>query len=243
MKPALHASVVWSGDGGNRGRTAKLPTEDRREHRYFVDQSVQVFAPGAAARMWTAQIRDISTRGMQLMVDGLISFGPEIRIRWNGRVVNGTICYNHKFDETRCRVGVELRSTSEPMVIEILARQSEELQQVRTELKQQEALLGRYVSLLHQASEALIVTSLNGEILFWNQGAERIYGWTSAEAVGRLVNHLFESRMPSEMTAASEAALCHLRKDGSEVGVKSRSIVQLEADGQTPVILFVNREL
>lgn len=40
-------------------------------------------------------------------------------------------------------------------------------------------------ALLATASDAIIATDRSGVITFWNPGAERIFGFTSVEAVGR----------------------------------------------------------
>src|ERR1700687_5511525 len=130
MKPALHASVMWGGGADSSGSRASPSgaAENRREQRYVVDQPVQVFAQGAPECTCVAQIRDISPQGMQLMVDEPISFGPEIKIRWNNRDIGGRIRYSHKFDALRYRIGVQLHSSSEPLLVEILAHQSAELQ-------------------------------------------------------------------------------------------------------------------
>ena len=45
--------------------------------------------------------------------------------------------------------------------------------------------------LLNQAHDAIIVTDLDGRISFWNRGAEKIYGWTAAEAIGQVSPALF----------------------------------------------------
>ena len=42
-------------------------------------------------------------------------------------------------------------------------------------------------ALLDIVPDAIIMQELNGTILSWNKGAERIYGWTAEEAIGRLV--------------------------------------------------------
>jgi PAS domain-containing protein len=245
MKPALHASVVWGGgadSSGSRGSGPSRAAENRREQRYVVDQPVQVFAPGAPKCTCAAQIRDISAQGMQLMVDKPISFGPEIKIRWNNRDINGLIRYSHKFDALRYRIGVELHSSSESLLVEILAHQSAELQRAKLLLNQQEALLSRHLALLDLASEAVIVTSMDGGILLWNKGAEQLYGWSREEALGRQVNHLFESRLPADIAAAGPAPRYHLRKNGDVVKVKSRSLIEPDAAGRPQAILLVNRE-
>ncbi len=40
-------------------------------------------------------------------------------------------------------------------------------------------------SMLDHAHDAIIVRDIHTRrITFWNQGAERLYGWTAAEAIG-----------------------------------------------------------
>jgi PAS domain S-box-containing protein len=39
--------------------------------------------------------------------------------------------------------------------------------------------------LLNKAREAIIVTNLESEITFWNEGAERVFGWRASEVLGR----------------------------------------------------------
>ena len=44
--------------------------------------------------------------------------------------------------------------------------------------------------LLHALGKAVIATNLDGTVEFWNQGAERLYGWTSEEALGENIRDL-----------------------------------------------------
>src|ERR671913_101328 len=55
-----------------------------------------------------------------------------------------------------------------------------------TERKRAEERIGEQAALLDKAQDAIIVRDAgDNRILYWNQGAERIYGWTAHEAVGR----------------------------------------------------------
>ena len=54
-----------------------------------------------------------------------------------------------------------------------------------TSLLEAESKLVEQAELLNLATDAIMVRSLDDRILFWNRGAEAIYGWTSEEAVGR----------------------------------------------------------
>ncbi len=40
-------------------------------------------------------------------------------------------------------------------------------------------------ALLHSASDAIVATDREGRVSFWNPGAERIFGFTAAEAAGQ----------------------------------------------------------
>ena len=61
--------------------------------------------------------------------------------------------------------------------------------------KQAEAKIREQAELLDTANDAIYVTALDGAVLYWNQGAERLFGWTSAEALSRTTAVLF-SRDP-----------------------------------------------
>ena len=56
-------------------------------------------------------------------------------------------------------------------------------------------------ALLDTANDAIYVCSLEGVIQYWNQGAERLYGWTRAETFGRAIEVFF----PPDPDAAGSA--------------------------------------
>ena len=58
---------------------------------------------------------------------------------------------------------------------------------------QSDAQLREQASLLDKAHDAILVRDLDHRILFWNKGAERLYGWSAAEAIGQRVDHLLYS--------------------------------------------------
>ncbi|MDB6037823.1 MAG: sensor histidine kinase [Verrucomicrobiales bacterium] len=47
--------------------------------------------------------------------------------------------------------------------------------------------------LLNEAPDATIIATFEGKVAYWNTGAENIFGYTSTEAVGRLVSDLIVS--------------------------------------------------
>jgi PAS domain S-box-containing protein len=105
----------------------------------------------------------------------------------------------------------------------------------------------RLGSLLSLSYEPMLVWHLNGPIEFWNTGAERLYGFTPEEAIGRSSHALLRTKFPIEFNEwikqlQSErywsGELRHTCKDGCEVIVESRQ--QLFSNG---TVIEVNRDV
>jgi PAS domain S-box-containing protein len=104
----------------------------------------------------------------------------------------------------------------------------------------------RLASLLTLSYEPMLAWALDGPIEFWNAGAERLYGFSPDEAIGRSSHALLQTkfalplpelraRLRSEGEWSGE--LLHVCKDGREVIVDSR--MQLLDD----TVLEVNRDI
>ncbi|HEY9153779.1 MAG TPA: PAS domain S-box protein, partial [Opitutaceae bacterium] len=63
-----------------------------------------------------------------------------------------------------------------------------------TERKNDQRKLREQAEVITQARDAVVIADLEGRITFWNRGAERLYGWTAAEAIGRKGDELFDER-------------------------------------------------
>jgi PAS domain S-box-containing protein len=61
-----------------------------------------------------------------------------------------------------------------------------------TELKLAEERIREQAALLDAANDAIYVRSLDDVVTYWNDGAERLYGWTRAEALGRKIHDLIK---------------------------------------------------
>jgi two-component system, cell cycle sensor histidine kinase and response regulator CckA len=53
-----------------------------------------------------------------------------------------------------------------------------------TERRRAEERLREQAAMLDQATDAIVVFDLDGRVRYWNRGAERLYGWPAAEAIG-----------------------------------------------------------
>ena len=77
-------------------------------------------------------------------------------------------------------------STSEPIIHDF------------TEPKRSEEMLSHLAAVIEYSDDAIITKTLNGIISSWNPGAQRLFGYTAAEAIGKPVtmlipdNHLDE---------------------------------------------------
>ncbi len=76
-----------------------------------------------------------------------------------------------------------------------------------------DARIREQASLLDMAQDAIIARDLDNIITYWNKSAERLYGWSAAEVIGRTVKDLLY-RDPD----AFEQALEHTRDHGEWVG-------------------------
>ena len=105
----------------------------------------------------------------------------------------------------------------------------------------------RLASLLMLSYEPMLVWRLDGPIEFWNAGAERLYGFTQDEAIGRTSHSLLQTKLPIEFSELNSLLRKdrywsgephHICNDGREVTVDSR--MQL-LGGDT--VLEVNRDV
>jgi PAS domain S-box-containing protein len=69
-----------------------------------------------------------------------------------------------------------------------------------TEHKRAEETRSTLVSIVESSDDAIVGLTLEGLILSWNQGAERIYGYSAAEAIGRSKSMLVPPDRPEELT-------------------------------------------
>lgn len=70
-----------------------------------------------------------------------------------------------------------------------------------------ESRVRELAQMLDQAREAIFVTDLINRVLYWNTGAERVFGWSSAEAVGRSLDELLACTTGAEWSRAHVATV------------------------------------
>jgi PAS domain-containing protein len=76
-----------------------------------------------------------------------------------------------------------------------------------TDRKLAEQKIGEQAALIDIATDAIFVRDLENRILFWNRGAENLYGWTAEESVGKLAHELLHVESLSQMEAGVKTTL------------------------------------
>jgi PAS domain S-box-containing protein len=115
------------------------------------------------------------------------------------------------------------------------------------ELQQRTAELAYQAELLDLANDAILVRSADGRVTYWNEGAERLYGWTSGEALGKSTHELIHTEFPEGISIFDldrwEGELRQWRRDGSQITVASRWTTLRNSDGKPVGWLEINTNI
>jgi PAS domain S-box-containing protein len=122
-----------------------------------------------------------------------------------------------------------------------------------TDRKQTERKISEQAALLDIATDAILVRDLKSQIIFWNQGAERMYGWQSQEVLARNTQDIFYNSHDNKQEIAAlktvfksgswEGELYKKTKSEEEIIVQSRWTLMLDADSQPKSILTVDTDI
>ena len=109
----------------------------------------------------------------------------------------------------------------------------------------------RQASLLDKAQDAITVHDLSHRLLYWNQGAERLYGWSSDQVLEQPVEPLL---YPDDVAFAHAGAMVRAHGEwtgemrlrhryGHSLDVESRWTLVPGGDGQPPSILVIDTDI
>ena len=121
-----------------------------------------------------------------------------------------------------------------------------------TRRKQAEVRIREQAALLNVATDAIMVRDLENQLLFWNQGAQRLYGWTEAEVLNHNANELlyrksfagFDEIWRSLYQKGQwQGELQQITKAGKNIVVESRWTLVKDQDDNPRSILVVNTDI
>lgn len=119
-------------------------------------------------------------------------------------------------------------------------------------LKQAEAKNREQAALLDVATDAIMVRGLDDKILYWNRGAEKMYGWTKAEALNQNGYELLYREYPTELNKIQQIVIergewqgeiNQVTKAGKDIVVQSRWTLVRDKAGNPSSYLVVKNDI
>ncbi|SDE01761.1 PAS domain S-box-containing protein/diguanylate cyclase (GGDEF) domain-containing protein [Massilia sp. PDC64] len=123
--------------------------------------------------------------------------------------------------------------------------------QAEAERREAEARNRLQASLLDKAHDSILVSGIDARITYWNQGAERLFGWTAAEVIGKTKGELLMlgnedlEHTYRQLLAKGEwrGEVAKRRKDGREVMVESHLTLVRGDDGEPQLVLEIDIDI
>ncbi len=121
-----------------------------------------------------------------------------------------------------------------------------------TDRKQSEQKILEQANLLAIATDAIFVHDLDDRLLFWNNGAEQLYGWSEAEVIGQDWRTFMQDQSLSELDTIRQSPIEQgswqgevqkITQSGQKVVVMSRRSVMLDETGRPKSILTVDTDI
>jgi PAS domain S-box-containing protein len=119
-----------------------------------------------------------------------------------------------------------------------------------TERKRAEEAIREQAQILNLAP--VLIRDMGGRLLFWNTGAEQMYGWKPEEALGKITHHLLHTEFPQPLEEIEATVLAqgywkgeivHTRRDGGRLMIASHWVLHRKELGEQAVILEVNSDI
>jgi PAS domain S-box-containing protein len=119
-----------------------------------------------------------------------------------------------------------------------------------TERKRSEESLREQSGILDLAP--VMIRDLEGRILFWNTGSEKMYQWSPEDALDKVSHELLQTQFPRSFEEISaqlldqghwEGELIHFRKDGVRLVIASQWVLHKDPYGNPKAVLEVNNDI
>lgn len=128
----------------------------------------------------------------------------------------------------------------------------QEIQVQIIENERSQKLLQQQAELLNLVDDAILIRDFNNIISFWNQGAEKMYGFATNEALANPYNTLLKTQFPKPLSEIQaeffqngcwEGELIHTKTDGTQIAVYSRWVLRKDAKDIPQAIIEINKDV
>jgi PAS domain S-box-containing protein len=116
-----------------------------------------------------------------------------------------------------------------------------------------EAAVARLAAIVESSQDSIVSQTLDGTVLTWNAGAERMYGYAAAEVIGRSVALLIPPELADELGRILEAVrreertehyeTVRVRKDGRRIQVSLTISPIRDAEGRVVGVSNIARDV
>ena len=156
--------------------------------------------------------------------------------------------------EERVQLRTQELESSMKEAVRSREKEQQSCESLRHEMVERGRLEQRFreqAALLDKTTDAIVVSDLEHRITYWNKGAEKIYGWTAEEVIGRRAfDLLYREVAPFEAAVASiiknsewTGEIPQVTRTGGTLLIEARWTLLHNAAGQPQGILAINTDI
>src|SRR6185295_2428238 len=119
-------------------------------------------------------------------------------------------------------------------------------------LYRQEKALSSQGRLLDMSKDSIFMRDEQDRIIYWNHGAELLYGWGREEAIGKISHELFKTEFATSLEEVRSTLnrdgcwlgeLVHITQEGRRITVDSHWSQERDPDGKLGAVLEINTDI
>lgn len=148
--------------------------------------------------------------------------------------------------------GMMMDITERKRAEKLLKEQADILRKEIIARRRAEDKIAERAALLDITHDAIAVRDLEHRLIYWNKGAEEMYGWTEEEAIGKNANELLYTEESPELMEAKKMViekgewsgeLRQVTKEGKDIIVDSRWALTYDRKVAPKSILIINTDI
>ena len=237
-------------------------------------ESSQVYALEGADHPYRVLVENIQEGALTLTVEGMVLYANAAFAAMRGLPLNavlGASLADHLAPRDRAQFDALLQASSAgprrgemricsgtasiPVQISLtplVVGNETRISVVVTDRRQDYGRLRLLARMLDSVVDAVTAVDRDGTVIYWNDAAERLYGWTATEMVGRAVAGAVEPGMPEEAREISEELRAGFiwsgeygarHRDGRSFPVLATRAPVYDEDGELVAVIGTSRDI